>query len=261
MKNRIFSLVLAILLSQLVFSQQFTEQTISPLPLTGVYYSSVDWGDYDDDGDLDIILTGHTGTNAISKIYRNEGGNSFTEQSIALDGVAYSSVKWGDYDNDGYLDIVISGRSSPTNLFTKIYKNNNGISFTEQASIMLPGTSSGSVAWADYDNDGDLDISISGSVVGTKIYCNSGNNSFIEQTLLTFPNVLAGSLNWGDYDIDGDLDILLTGFTSGERVAKIYRNNGDNSFTDQTSISLTGVQNSSCQWGDYDNDGDLDILN
>ncbi|MDD1469481.1 VCBS repeat-containing protein, partial [Dolichospermum sp. ST_sed5] len=56
------------------------------------------------------------------------------------------------------------------------------------------------------------------------------------------------------------MDILLTGFTGSIRVSKIYHNNGDNTFTEQTSISLTGVANSSVAWGDYDNDGDLDIL-
>ena len=53
---------------------------------------------------------------------------------------------------------------------------------------------------------------------------------------------------------------LLTGYSNLEQVSKIYRNNGDNTFTEQTSISLTGVCNGSVAWGDYDNDGDLDIL-
>jgi hypothetical protein len=69
-----------------------------------------------------------------------------------------------------------------------------------------------------------------------------------------------GSAAWGDYDNDGDLDIFLTGFKSGDGVSKIYKNNGDGSFTEQTSIYLAGVWNSSVAWADYDNDGDLDIL-
>ena len=68
------------------------------------------------------------------------------------------------------------------------------------------------------------------------------------------------SVAWGDYDNDGDLDILLTGDSDTYPISKIYRNNGDNTFTEQTSIALTGVFCCSAKWGDYDNDGDLDIL-
>ena len=72
--------------------------------------------------------------------------------------------------------------------------------------------------------------------------------------------LVIGSVAWGDYDNDGDLDILLTGIHFIRYDSKIYRNNGNNTFTEQTSISLTGVRWSSAAWGDYDNDGDLDIL-
>jgi len=85
-----------------------------------------------------------------------------------------------------------------------------------------------------------------------------------EQTSVVLIQLSAGSAEWGDYDNDGDLDILLTGNTGapfgGEIYSKIYRNNGDNTFTDQTSIGLTGVYSGAASWGDYDNDNDLDII-
>ncbi|MCK5075430.1 MAG: hypothetical protein KAR38_03590, partial [Calditrichia bacterium] len=67
--------------------------------LTGVFYSSVAWGDYDNDGDLDILLTGCTFSTQISRIYRNDSGN-FTDISAGLAGVSGASAAWGDYDND-----------------------------------------------------------------------------------------------------------------------------------------------------------------
>ncbi len=73
------------------------------------------------------------------------------------------------------------------------------------------------------------------------------------------PGMFRCSVAWGDYDNDGDLDFLLTGFTVTERINRIYRNNGDGSFTD-IEAGLPGVGCSSAAWGDYDNDGDLDIL-
>ncbi len=240
---------------------QFTEQT--SIALAGVYWSSVAWGDYDNDGDLDILLTGDSDTNPLSKIYRNNGDNTFTEQtSISLTGVYSGSAKWGDYDNDGDLDILLTGSTS-TGGISKIYRNNGDNTFTEQTSIALTGVSDASIAWGDYDNDGDLDILLTGSTITggiSKIYRNNGDNTFTEQTSIALTGVYSGSAKWGDYDNDGDLDILLTGSTSTGGISKIYRNNGDNTFTEQTSIALTGVYSGSAKWGDYDNDGDLDIL-
>jgi len=241
----------------------FTEQT--GISLTGVYYSSVAWGDYDNDGDLDILLTGSLGATRISKIYKNNGDNTFTDQTgIWLTGVEKGSVAWGDYDNDGDLDILLTGETNSSNRTSKIYRNNGNNTFTEQTGISLTGVSSSSVTWGDYDNDGDLDILLTGyagsSNYISKIYKNNGNNTFTEQTGISLDGVSSSSVAWGDYDNDGDLDILLTGHTGTTRISKIYKNNGNSTFSEQTGISLTGISQGSVAWGDYDNDGDLDIL-
>jgi PKD repeat protein/predicted nucleotidyltransferase len=257
LKRQVLVLLFSLITLNL-FPQTFVEQTGISLP--GVSRGSVAWGDYDDDGDLDILLTGFSYTFSISKIYRNNGNNSFTEQTgISLTGVESSSVGWGDYDNDGDLDILLTG-----SIISKIYHNNVDNSFTEQTGSALTGVEYSSVAWGDYDNDGDLDILLtgySGSDFISKIYRNNGDNTFTGQTDIALEGLLGGSVAWGDYDNDGDLDILLTGQNNfGQIFSKIYRNNGDNSFTEQTGIALTGVSGGSVAWGDYDNDGDLDIL-
>ncbi len=77
--------------------------------LTGVHASSVAWGDYDNDGDLDILLTGDSISGGLSSVYRNDGGGTFTDIRAALTGVLFGSVAWGDYDNDGDLDILFTG--------------------------------------------------------------------------------------------------------------------------------------------------------
>ena len=85
--------------------------------LPGVYNGSVALGDYDNDGRLDILLTGDTGaedTNGneilISQVYHNNGNGAFTLNTNAvLPGMFFSSVAWGDYDNDGRLDILLTG--------------------------------------------------------------------------------------------------------------------------------------------------------
>ena len=244
-------------------SNTFIEQTSIVLP--GVDLGSAAWGDYDNDNDLDLLLTGDAGAEKIAKIFKNEGSNIFNEQfSISLIPVAYSSVAWGDYDNDGYLDILLTGYAEVGIETSKIYRNNGDNTFTEQTTISLTGVGEGFVAWGDYDNDGDLDILLTGNKSGdgdiSIIYKNEGNNSFSEQSTILLLGVSYGSGGWGDYDNDGYLDILLTGFSSdGTPSSKIYRNNGDGSFTDQL-IPLIGIGWGSSAWGDYDNDGDLDII-
>jgi predicted nucleotidyltransferase len=245
-------------------NNSFTEQ--KEISLINVSNGSTAWGDYDNDGYLDILLTGYTGSSCISQIYKNNGNNTFTEQTdISLIGVSGGSVAWGDYDNDGDLDILLTGNldSSDTRI-SKIYKNNSNNTFTEQKGISLMGVDYSAVAWGDYDNDGDLDILLTGYSENyepiSKIYKNNGDNTFSEQKGISLTGIVEGSVAWGDYDNDGNLDILLTGHIGNGFISKIYRNYGHDTFTEQTGISLTGVRWSSVAWGDYDNDGDLDIL-
>ncbi|MBN2789272.1 MAG: VCBS repeat-containing protein [Candidatus Delongbacteria bacterium] len=218
--------------------------------------SSVAWGDYDNDGDLDILLTGITDLGFISKVYRNDNG-VFSDINAALTGVSSGSVSWGDYDNDGDLDVVLSGYTGSVYV-SKIYRNDSGI-FTD-INAGLPGAASGSVAWGDYDNDGDLDLVLSGYTESegkiTKIYRNDSGSFFDINAGLQ--GAVYSSVSWGDYDNDGDLDLLLTGSITSGNISKVYRN--DNGVFSDINAALTGVSSGSVSWGDYDNDGDLDIL-
>lgn len=230
--------------------------------LIGVYdnYSAADWGDYDDDGDLDILLAG----TALqlggfrSNVYRNEGA-SF-QISFNLTHVSQSSIAWGDYNNDGDLDILLSGQLSFGGLVgvTKIYRN-DGVNFNEIVTS-LAAVRAGIVTWNDYDNDGDLDVLLTGTR-------NSGEPTakIFRNDVEDFVDSMAGLTPidhsfaaWGDYDNDGDSDLITTGLTSSEvRITIVYRNDEGN-FVDILS-GLPGVTGP-CIWGDYDNDGDLDIL-
>jgi len=225
--------------------------------LTGVYRSSVAWGDYDNDGDLDILLTGRLGFGSyISRVYRNTGG-TFSDISAGLTGVSDSAAAWGDFDNDGDLDILLTGDSG-SGFISRVYENTSG-TFSD-ISAGLSGVHRGSVAWGDYDSDGDLDILLAGSSSTVRI------SHVYQNTSGTFSDIGAGltgvnysSVAWGDYDNDGKLDILLSGEVSiGSSVSKVYRNTGG-TFSD-ISAGLTDMDRSSVAWGDYDNDGDLDIL-
>ncbi|MDA3884441.1 MAG: FG-GAP-like repeat-containing protein [Candidatus Delongbacteria bacterium] len=224
--------------------------------LTVVVRGSSDWGDYDNDGDLDILLTGYIGSlKRISKIYRNDEG-SFIDIGAGLTEVNESSVAWGDYDNDGDLDILLSGRSydGPAYEISTIYRNDSG-EFTD-IGAGLTGVKESSVAWGDYDSDGDLDILLTGSDQDYNniaiIYRN--DSGIFSDIAAGLTGIRDGSAEWGDYDNDGDLDVLIT----GSQITKIYQNDST-IFTDIVA-DLSGISDGSAQWGDYDNDGDLDII-
>ena len=239
--------------------------------LAGVLSGSVAWGDYDNDGDLDILLTGETGTFPtyfpISRIYQNNGDGMFSLLNTSLLGLTHSSASFGDYDNDGDLDILLTGDKRINNqwtFFTKIYRNDlgpdNTRTFTD-INVNLPAVSFGNSAFGDYDNDGDLDILLTGQSSSgciSKIYRNNGNGTFadINANLI---GVCYSSAAWGDYDNDGDLDVALTGNTDSGMTSKIYRNNGAGMFMD-TFAGIPGYRDGHVAWGDYDNDGDLDLL-
>ncbi len=226
--------------------------------LPGVYNSSAAWGDYDRDGDLDILLTGYDGSARIARVYRNDGG-VFTDIGAGLPGVYNSSAAWGDYDNDGDLDILLTGWAGSAPI-ARVYRNDGGV-FTD-IGAGLHGVYNSSAAWGDYDNDGDLDILLAGDTGSgyiARVYRNNGG--VFTDIAANLPGVHSGSAAWGDYDGDGDMDILLTGYDGSGYIyiARVYRNNGDGTFTD-IGAGLPGVYRSSVAWGDYDGDGDLDIL-
>jgi predicted nucleotidyltransferase len=221
--------------------------------LAGVTKGAAVWGDYDIDGDLDILITGENSDNK-TFLYRNDNGN-FTEVSNNFEYFGdYSFAAWGDYDNDGDQDICITG-----NWKTKIYRNNDDHSFSD-SEIPLFDLSGGRADWADYDGDGDLDLLLTGDTGGgKKAYIYKNNDGTFEEILLEITGLGSGAVKWGDYDSDGDFDILIMGFDDYiEQRAFVYRNDGNDVFTN-IYAGLAPVAMGSAAWGDFDNDGDLDI--
>ena len=181
---------------------------------------SLPWGDYDNDGWLDVLVTGFSGgTNRLSQIWRNTG-DGFTNINAGLTAFSVSSAAWGDYDNDGRLDILLCGNTGFGSFETHVWRNTiNG--FTN-INAGLPGANGNGAAWADYDNDGRLDVFMVG-LAGTNYIAELWRN-----TSNGFTNVnvgIAGLINgitsWGDYDNDGRLDLLIFGHTN----AYLWRNN------------------------------------
>lgn len=225
--------------------------------LYNVMHGKSDWGDYDNDGDLDILLNGaNSAGSPFNIVYRNDEG-VFTDIGAGLVGVYSGAGRWGDYDNDGDLDILLAGTTNSTHL-TRIYRNDEGV-FTDTGAGLV-GLYSSSVAWGDYDSDGDLDILLTGDDGADQISLIYRNDAgtFID-IAAGLAGVRDGTAIWGDYDNDGDLDILLTGRELNWNLkTRIYRN--DTGLFTSVDHGIPNVYASPTAWGDFDNDGDLDIL-
>ena len=125
------------------------------------------WGDYDADGDLDLAIAGDgPGDGLFCRVYRNDGAGRFTDIHADLVGIWRGAVAWGDYDNDGDLDLAVAGadRSEEASYYAgtcRLYRNDAG-TFADSG-FSLIGASDCSLAWCDYDDDGDLDLTVAGS--------------------------------------------------------------------------------------------------
>ncbi len=238
----------------------------SGLTLPGVGGSAVSWGDYDNDGLLDFILLGYDGSGPLTKIYHNTG-STFVESGIILQQLYFGTPLFVDYDNDGDEDLFINGINSGTR-YSFLYKNTHSNYAEVNSGIHgLANATSQGVRFVDYDKDGDLDLFISGddgpTRYITKFYQNA-DGTFTEVSL-GLVGVDQSAMDFADYDQDGDVDLLLMGSTGNSSqgypsVVKVYRNDAGTFVDINASLTTSGGQGSTAKWGDYDNDGDPDIL-
>src|SRR6185369_15415790 len=184
-------------------AQNFVDTEIS---FVGLTEASAAWGDYDNDGDLDVVICGFDVQSTPRTIlYRNDGNNRFTPVDSGLPNLGRGAMAWGDYNNDGNLDILLIGVSSSSGQSTVsyLYHNDGGGTF-HLATALIPSDGSTSVSWADYDNDGRLDV-----VSGSLLYHNEGGGKFVFRAGET--NNYFSSSAWADCDNDGNSDVLWTG--------------------------------------------------
>ena len=231
--------------------------------------SSCDLRDYDNDGDSDVLLTGHDGTKRNTLLYRNDNGN-LVETGMHFTDVDNGCAKFGDYDNDGWPDIAISGNRTeisvtyPGGILSvdarpaatlDIFKNQLGTKFVKQISYEKWVTYAYSTLdWGDYDNDGDLDLLILGvpgmqwAVGGT----GGGTPSVIYRSA---PRIMRNDGQDNFFSIDAYLPADFSDITTIEG----YQLANEDQYTNPT-WSIKNWQGKFIAFTDYNNDGKLDVI-
>lgn len=244
------------------------------------------WGDMNNDGLIDLYVANYETPGDMSDpnidfLWLNGGGSTFTD--ISLNAGIYEiptqcgrGVNWGDYNQDGNMDIFVSNYRLDMNF---LFTGKNSLFFdVEYTSPLIGKKVNGSYGhtigsqWADFDNDGDWDI-FNANLAHPRfmefsdksmLFENSGAPDFNfvdirEDSGITYAETHSDPA-WGDFDNDGFLDLFITSIYEG-RESFLYLNNGDKTFTNVNYPSGLVVYNGwGSAWADIDNDGNLDLF-
>lgn len=238
----------------------FTKITTGDIVTTPAWYWNGAWGDYDDDGYLDLFV-----------------GATFPDSAVVGDNGNSEGRTWVDYDNDRDLDLFVSN-TAPFGSF--LYRNEGNGVFVKVTDSGLSDRIEDTygACWADYDNDGFTDLFLENGQKNS-LYRNNADGTFTgivdsAVVLEEIPsNAIFSSCAWGDYDNDGFIDLFVTRGDCYPAAPDclhtprahnfLYRNDGDGTFTAVTQDSVVTDLTTQCpgaSWGDYDNDGFLDLF-
>jgi hypothetical protein len=221
----------------------------------------VAFGDFDNDGWDDIYISVMVGVN---RLFRNNGNGTFTNVAAAA-GVAVTgycqTAAWGDIDNDGRLDLYVGTAKGQSN---RLFRNLGNGAFEDVTAKSGTGNMSRtqSAIFADFDRDGWLDIYLSNFLPEKNaLYRNNHDGTFTDIAAASNAdeNTYAMAAVPGDYDNDGDVDLLLS--HDNNVPYTLLRNDGAGRF--ENVAAAAGVayadQAMGADFGDYDNDGWLDL--
>jgi enediyne biosynthesis protein E4 len=224
--------------------------------------------DFDNNNLVDIFFSNHESDN---EFYKNIGFASFKliTNDTGLDYQHWSAIGFGDFDNDGFGDVFAAHGILGYNLFFRNLGNHKFLNITKQTGITDVPYYSTDLALGDFDNNGFLDIYVSNEGSNELIF-NYGKLIFKDvSTHAGVNDSLISICTAADYDNDGDLDIYVANNRGGYDdypvkygwMNRLYQNNGEGTFSDVA--FKAGVQDlgnsKGCCFGDYDNDGDLDL--
>ncbi len=243
-------------------------QITAPITNTG-HNEMVVWVDFDNDGDKDLFVTNFESPN---RLYENDGNLNLTDITVSaglpIDNAPSYGAVFGDYNNDGWLDLYLDNWSYQDVYTNYLYKNNGDGTFsdvTAEAGVADDYELTFMSAFLDINNNGLQDLYNSQDRFWSinSMFKNSGDGTFEDISASSNSDIAIDAMNVGvgDYDNDGDLDIYVTNISVQEDGNILLRNNGDETFTDVA--GPLGVDMYRVTWGgnffDCDNDLDLDL--
>jgi hypothetical protein len=243
----------------------FSRVAASPFTTDAMRDWSAAWADYNNDGNVDLIVANLDGGTLAQRLYRNNGNGTFTavvDSALQSDTTGASCPWWIDYDNDGFLDLFMAkGALNAAN--DCLFRNNGDGTFKKMTAaqvgqILTDGRQSGFCDSVDYDNDGHQELRIIHDSTSFTWRCQA-DGPFVPATPSGILNNV-GLRMWADYDNDGWLDAFSE---ASDYHPTLFRNLGAaGGFTNVTAALnvTTPVAVGIPTWGDYDNDGWLDVF-
>jgi PKD repeat protein len=248
-------------------SFQFSAST-NFISVTGNTAISSSWADVDNDCDLDVFWPKIDGS-AINYFYENNGDGTFsriTSGALITDNIKARDASWGDFDNDGLVDLFLARTNSISSGQPNwLYKNNGNFSFSkiDTGVIALKSDPTSMGSWVDIDNDNDLDLFVLNRAnIENELFINDGSGHFAENDSSTLTNLSKNSIgcSWGDFNNDGFQDVFVVNVLGGKN--GLHINNGDETFTQITTGDIVNdlLNSIGSAWADFDNDGLLDLF-
>lgn len=246
-----------------------------PIPGKTTYFITLTNVQLADAGNYDVVVTNVGGsiTSQVATLTVDPTFTKITTGVIVTDAEGSVSGSWADYDNDNYPDLFVCNTSSGGTTHSALYHNERGTNFSRVATgpVATDLMSVWLSAWADYDNDGNVDLiaaNLNGGTLAQRLYRTTGNGTFtaVADLALRSDTTVASSPWWLDFDNDGFVDLFVAKGFPGSLVNDcLFRNNGDGTFTKMRASEVGSILNDqmgseSCHSVDYDNDGRQELM-
>ncbi len=243
-------------------NRNFTFSPFNPLNVSLNNAQSC-WNDIDNNGTIDFVVCGTDETNAShTYIGLNNGDTTFAFPSYNIEQIAYGVPLLADFNNDGKIDLFLSGKTNNNELITSIYEQNNG-NFNKLTQLQLPGLMAEQAFVFDYNYDGLLDIFITGinTQIQKRAYIFKNNGGFKFDVINPgIDAVTTGTALAEDLNNDNWPDIVITGKNqNNQKICKLYTNH-QGIFIETAGVFTDSLSSSSICISDINNDGKLDII-